>query len=60
MQTLRERISEYSLTKRRGRAIFIIIVVIIIITHLLTAIKSSLDGSSPYTSTDKINENKYT
>jgi chromate transport protein ChrA len=30
----------------------IIIIIIIIITYLLTAIEFSLDGSSPYTSTD--------
>jgi len=39
---------------------FIIIIIIIIITNLLTAIEFSLGGSSPYTSTDKINKNKYT
>jgi len=28
--------------------------------YLLTAVELSLGGSSPYTSTDKINKNKYT
>jgi len=37
-----------------------IIISIIIITYLLTAIEFSLGGSSPYTSTDKANKNKYT
>jgi hypothetical protein len=35
--------------------IIIIIIIIIIITYLLTVIKFSLGGSSPYTSTDKTN-----
>ena len=34
------------------------IIIIIIIIH--TAIELSLGGSSPYTSTDKTNKNKYT
>jgi hypothetical protein len=38
-------------------AMFCIIIIIIIITN---AIELSLGGSSPYTSTDKTNENKYT
>jgi len=38
----------------------IIIIIIIIIIDLLTAIKLSLGGSSPYTCTDKTNKNKYT
>jgi hypothetical protein len=37
-----------------------IIIIIIIIHFLLTAIELSLGGSSPYTSTDKTNKNKYT
>ena len=38
----------------------IIIIIIIIITYfLLTPIELSLGGSSPYTSTDKPNKNKY-
>jgi len=44
--------------------IIIIIIIIIIISVLLlllpTAIELSLGGSSPYTSTDKTNKNKYT
>jgi len=36
---------------------FIIIIIIIII---ITEIESSLGANSPYTSTDKINTNKYT
>ena len=41
---------------------FIIIIIIItsLLTYLLPAIKLSLCGSSPYTSTDKTNKNKYT
>jgi len=34
--------------------------IINIIIIIITAIKLSLDGSSPYTSTDKTNKNKYT
>jgi flagellar basal body-associated protein FliL len=40
--------------------IIIIIIIIIIITYLLTPIEFSLVGSSPYTSTEKTNKNKYT
>ena len=46
--------------------ITIIIIIIIIInsssssiTSIITAIEFSLGGSSPYTSTDKTNKNKY-
>jgi hypothetical protein len=53
------------------RCIIIIIIIIIItyslthsvthsLTYLLTAVAFSLGGSSPYTSTDKTNKNKYT
>jgi hypothetical protein len=38
----------------------IIIIIIIIIVIIITAIELSLGGSSPYTSTDKTNRNKYT
>jgi hypothetical protein len=34
--------------------------IIIIIIIIITAIELSLGGSSPYTSTDKTNKNKYT
>jgi len=37
----------------------IIIIIIITVIYLLTAIEFSLGGSSPYTSTDKTNKNKY-
>jgi len=37
-----------------------IIIIIIIIILLFTAIEMSLGASSPYTSTDKTNKNKYT
>ena len=40
--------------------IIIIIIIIIIINNIITAIELSLDGSSPYTSTEKTNKNKYT
>jgi len=41
---------------------FIIIIIIItyLLTNLLTAIELSLGASSPYTSRDKTNKNKYT
>jgi hypothetical protein len=35
-------------------------VIIIIIIIIITAIELSPGGSSPYTSTDKTNKNKYT
>jgi len=35
-------------------------IIIIIIIIIITAIKLSLCASSPYTSTDKTNKNKYT
>jgi hypothetical protein len=35
-------------------------VIIIIIIIIITAIEFSLNSSSPYTSTDKTNSNKYT
>jgi len=38
----------------------IIISITYVITYLLTAIELPLCGSSPYTSTDKTNKNKYT
>jgi len=37
-----------------------ILTLIIIITTIVTAVELSLDGSSPYTSTDKTNKNKHT
>ena len=39
---------------------FIIIIIIIIIILLLTLVEFSLGDSSPYTSTDETNKNKYT
>ena len=36
------------------------IIIIIIIIIIITAIELSLGGSSPYTSTNKTNNNKYT
>jgi hypothetical protein len=36
------------------------LLLLILLLLLLTAIELSLDGSSPYTSTDKTNKNKYT
>ena len=36
------------------------IIIIIIIIIIITAIEFLLCGSSPYTSTDKTNDNKYT
>jgi hypothetical protein len=46
--------SAYTRGPIRGRAFIIIIIIII------TAIELSLGGSSPYSSTDKTNKNKYT
>jgi uncharacterized protein YpmB len=44
-----------------GMAVIIItIIIIIIIIIIITAIEFSLGGSSPYTSTEKTNKNKYT
>jgi hypothetical protein len=37
-----------------------ITIILIIIVVVVVAIKLSLGGSSPYTSTDKTNKNKYT
>jgi hypothetical protein len=37
-----------------------IIIIISIIAYLFTVVELSLGGSSPYTSTDKTNKNKYT
>jgi hypothetical protein len=51
-----------SYTAHKIHKIFIIItiVIIIIIIIIITVIEFSLGGSSPYTSTDKTNKNKYT
>jgi hypothetical protein len=38
----------------------IIIIVLLLLLLLLTAIKLSLDGNNPYTSTYKTNKKKYT
>ena len=38
----------------------LLIIIIIIIIIIITPIEFSLGDSSPYTSTDKINKNKYT
>ena len=40
--------------------LFSFIIIIIIIIIIITALELSLGGSSPYTSTDKTNKNKYT
>jgi len=40
--------------------IYIYTLELLLLTSLPNAIKFSLGGSSPYTSTDKINKNKYT
>jgi hypothetical protein len=54
----RDIIAVYSETHTKHiNTLFIIIIIIIII---ITAIELSLGGSSPYTSTDKTNKNKYT
>jgi len=38
----------------------ILLLLLLLLTYLLTAIELSLDGSSPYTSTEKTIRNKYT
>jgi len=43
-----------------GIIIIIIIIITYLLTYLLTAIEFSLGGSSPYTSTDRTKNNKYT
>jgi len=43
---------------RKSDLMYEIIIIIIII--IITAIELSLGGSSPYTTTDKTNKNKYT
>jgi len=40
--------------------IFLWLLFLLLLLLLLTAIELSLGGSSPYTSTDKTNKNKYT
>jgi len=51
---------ETHLSPRTSGSIIIIIIIIITTTTTTTAIDLSLGGSSPYTSTDKTNKNKYT
>jgi len=38
----------------------LLLLLLLLLTYVLTAIGFSLGGSSPYTSTDKTNKNKYT
>ena len=40
--------------------IIIIIMLLLLLLLLTTAVELSIGGSSPYTSTDKMNKNKYT
>jgi flagellar basal body-associated protein FliL len=40
--------------------VVVVVVVVVAVVVVLTAVELSLGGSSPYTSTDKTNENKYT
>ena len=42
------------------KIIIIIILLLLLLLLLLTSIEFSLGGSSPHTSTDKTNKNKYT
>ena len=45
----------------RGTLLLLLLLLLLLIfNYLLTAIDLSLGGSSPYTSTDKTNKNKYT
>ena len=46
-------------TKVRTR-LHILLLLLLLLLLLFTAIEFSLDGSSPYTSTDTTNKNKYT
>jgi len=48
------------MTHRVPSDITVMFHIIIIIIIIITAIELSLGGSSPYTSTDKTNKNKYT
>jgi hypothetical protein len=49
-----------SLTLRFPGMLFLLLLLLLLLRLLLIAIESSLSGSSPYTSTDKTNKNKYT
>jgi len=40
--------------------LLLLLLPLLLLVLLLTAIELSLGGSSPYTSTDKLNKNKYT
>ena len=40
--------------------LLLLVVVVVVVVVVFTAIEFSLGGSSPYTSTDKRNNNKYT
>jgi nitrogen fixation/metabolism regulation signal transduction histidine kinase len=46
--------------RTRFKIIIIIILLLLLLLLLTTAVQLSLSGSSPYTSTDKTNKNKYT
>ena len=37
-----------------------VIIIVVVVVVVVTAVELSLGGSSPYTSTDKANKNKYT
>jgi hypothetical protein len=50
----------YSVTLSTARDTWFIIIIVLLLLLLLTAIEFSVGGSSPYTSTDKINKNNYT
>ena len=49
----------YILVKTVKSSVFRLFCILLLLL-LLTAIEFSLGGSSPYTSTDEINKNKYT
>jgi preprotein translocase subunit SecG len=40
--------------------LLLVVVVVVVVVVVLTATELSLGGSSPYTSTDKTDKNKYT
>jgi len=63
MKSIHVQASYFNIRTQPVWIIIIIIIIIIItttITYLLTAVVFSFGGSSPYTSTDTTNKNKYT
>ena len=42
------------------RPLLLLLLVVVVVVEVVTAVELSLGGSSPYTTTDKTNKNKYT